>query len=148
MASKGSSLFSLERFSLGKREHVGVFRSLGFGFAFVRRNSVDIGELITSFSPVAFTSTAAVTIVTSTRGVATIEFTSRALTAFAAFAATAARGAGVTFMITAAASRVEAFAAFGADDFAFEFTSRLRRLRPVTGVTLSGSGSCLNERSS
>ena len=53
----------------------------------------------------------------------------------------------MTFMITAAASRVEAFAAFGADDFAFEFTSRLRRLRPVTGVTLSGSGSCLNERS-
>ena len=38
-------------------------------------------------------------------------------------------------------------AACGADDFAFEFTSRLRRLRPVTGVTLSGSGSCLNERS-
>ena len=62
-------------------------------------------------------------------------------------APTAARGAAVTFMITAAASRVEAFAAFGADDFAFEFTSRLRRLRPVTGVTLSGSGSCLNERS-
>ena len=50
-------------------------------------------------------------------------------------------------MITAAASRVEAFAAFGADDFAFEFTSRLRRLRPVTGVTLSRRGSCLNERS-
>lgn len=85
------------------------------------------------------------TIVTSTRGVTTIKFTSRALTAFAAFAATTARGAGVTFMITAAAFRVEAFAAFDADNFAFEFTSRLRRLRLVTAVTFSGRGSCLNE---
>ena len=149
LSGQGRSLFGLERFGLRERELAGVIHDLRFGFAFIDGVGAELGEFVAGFAPVALTGTATVAIVASTRGVTTIKVASRALAAFAAFAASAATSrAGVTFMIASSALGVEPLAAFGTDNFALEFTSRLRRLSFAATVASRGRSDCVRDKKS
>jgi len=146
LSGQGRSLFSLERFGLRERELAGVIHDLRFGFAFIDGVGAELGEFVAGFAPVALTGTATVAIVAST--VRALKVASRALAAFAAFAASGATSrAGVTFMIASSALGVEPLAAFGTDNFALEFTSRLRRLGFAT-VASRGRSDCVRDKQS